>query len=117
MNNQANEQIQEIASLVFQSVLDESENWQQMISRFQFLDGAMKDTHAWVSDTNDVVFYFPELDMEIAEKVEQLRVASMVDDSQWIVCLLTIDSNKEINIDFEYEDGERWPPRKFEDLV
>lgn len=117
MNDQANELIQEIAGMIFQSVLDETENWKQIISRFQFLDGGMKDTHSWISNGNEVVFYFPELDMEIADKVEQLREASVVDDSQWIVCLVTIDSKKEINIDFECEDEERWPPQKFEELV
>lgn len=117
MNAHADELVQEIAGMIFESVQEESASWKQAISRFQFFDGACKDTYSWVSASNEVIFYFPELDMEISEKVELLRDFSAVDEKKWVVCLIKIYSNRKIKIDFEYECSERWDPKKFEELI
>jgi hypothetical protein len=117
MNNQADELVQEIAGMIFKSAQDESNDWKRVLARFQFFEGACKDTYSWISFDNEVNFYFPSMDMEIAEKAELLREVSAVDDKQWVVSLVSISSNGDINIDFEYDNSNRWDPQKFVDLV
>ncbi len=116
MNNQADELVQKIAGLIFKSAQDESKDWRRVLARFQFLEGACKDTYSWFSQDNEVNFYFPNMDMEIAEKAELLREISAIDDKQWLVSLVSVTSDGEINIDFEYENSNRWDPQKFGDL-
>jgi predicted nucleic acid-binding protein len=117
MNSESNELVQEIAGMIYQSVEEFGIDWKMAVARFQFLDGACKDTYAWVSNSNSLSFYHPELDMEICEKVEKFRYFSSIDENKWCVCLVTISSDRKINIEFEYEDSERWDPKLFDELM
>lgn len=117
MNSEADKLVQEIAGMIYESAQLESTGWKHAISRFQFFDGACKDTFSWVSTDGDVNFYFPDLDIEIDEKVELLRECSAVEGRKWIVCLVIVSADRKIRIDFEHEDSERWDPNKFEGLA
>jgi hypothetical protein len=104
MNEQANQLIQEIGSLLKAEVSNIEPNWVGAYARIQFMDGATKDTYSFMSSNEERRFFFPENDFELEDLFSSLRQAT----DAWKVCLVTLKNDSNINIDFEYQDENRW---------
>ena len=104
MNEQANQLIQEIGSLLKGEVSNIEPSWVSAYARIQFMDGATKETYSFISDDEEKRFFFPENDFELEELFSSLRQET--DD--WKVCLVALKNDRNIDIDFEYQDENRW---------
>ncbi|WP_445363544.1 hypothetical protein ACJJIQ_02030 [Microbulbifer sp. ANSA003] len=104
MNEQADQLIQEIGNILKIEASNIDPNWVNAYARIQFMEGATKDTYSYIANDEEQRYFFPENDFELEDLFSSLRKAT----DAWKVCLVSLTSESNINIDFEYQDESRW---------